>query len=111
MKDFKNKTAVVTGAASGIGRTLAERCVREGAHVVLADIEVPALQETERALTALGGQVLAVQTNVADNQAIAWLADAAYARFGAVHLLFNNAGVGRREQRSGKARPRGLGAG
>ncbi len=94
MKDFKNKTAVVTGAASGIGRAIAERCVREGAHVVLADIEVPALQETERALTALGGQVLAVQTDVADNQAIARLADAAYARFGAVHLLFNNAGVG-----------------
>jgi NAD(P)-dependent dehydrogenase (short-subunit alcohol dehydrogenase family) len=93
MKNFKNKTAVVTGAASGIGRAIAERCVQEGAHVVLADIEAPALQETERALTALGGQVLAVQTDVADSQAIARLADAAYARFGAVQLLFNNAGV------------------
>ncbi len=56
MKNFKNKTAVITGAASGIGRAIAEQCLREGAHVVLADIEAPALRRTERALTRWEGR-------------------------------------------------------
>ena len=60
MKEFRNKVAVITGAASGIGRAIAERCVQEGMHVVLADIEEPALSQTESEMKAAGANVLAV---------------------------------------------------
>ncbi|HEX7643864.1 MAG TPA: SDR family NAD(P)-dependent oxidoreductase [Burkholderiaceae bacterium] len=93
MKDFNNKVAVITGAASGIGRALAERCVAEGMAVVLADIEEAALRETEKALTQKCGSVIAVATDVSKADQVAELARRAMERFGAVHLLFNNAGV------------------
>jgi len=64
MKAFQGKVAVVTGAASGIGRALAERCAQEGMKVVLADIEEPALMQTSRDLAAQGAQTLAVPTDV-----------------------------------------------
>ena len=60
MQEFRGKVAVVTGAASGIGRALAERCAREGMKVVLADVEEPALMQTAAALEATGASVLAV---------------------------------------------------
>ena len=60
MKEFKGKVAVITGAASGIGRALADRCVQEGMKVVLADVEVEALAKTEASLKASGATVLAV---------------------------------------------------
>ncbi|HEX8956599.1 MAG TPA: SDR family NAD(P)-dependent oxidoreductase [Burkholderiaceae bacterium] len=93
MKDFNNKVAVITGAASGIGRALAARCVAEGMAVVLADIEEAALRETERALAQNGGRVAAFVTDVSKADQVAQLARRALERFGAVHLLFNNAGV------------------
>lgn len=93
MQDFRDKVAVITGAASGIGRALAERCVQEGAKVVLADIEEPALMATAQALQAQGGVVLPVRTDVAQAADVEVLAQKTLETFGAVHLLFNNAGV------------------
>ena len=94
MKEFKGKVAVITGAASGIGRALADRCVQEGMKAVLADVEVEALAKTEASLKASGATVLAVQTDVSQARDVAALAQKTLEVFGAVHLLCNNAGVG-----------------
>ena len=94
MKAFQGKVAVVTGAASGIGRGLAERCAQEGMQVVLADIEEKALMQASQALKAAGAQVLAVQTDVSKVSDVEALAQKTMETYGAVHLLFNNAGVG-----------------
>jgi NAD(P)-dependent dehydrogenase (short-subunit alcohol dehydrogenase family) len=93
MDVFDGKVAVITGAASGIGRGLARKAARERMHVVLADIEAPALDEAAADVTALGAETLAVTTDVSDSDAVEALAAAAYERFGAVHLVCLNAGV------------------
>jgi NAD(P)-dependent dehydrogenase (short-subunit alcohol dehydrogenase family) len=93
MKDFKDKVAVITGAASGIGRGIAEHCLEEGMKVVLADIEEAPLIQTEEALKARNKNVLAVRTDVSKANDIEALAQKTLDQFGAVHLLFNNAGV------------------
>ncbi len=93
MKIFTGKVAVITGAASGIGRALAAHAVRLGMQVVLADINAADLAETEAALRASGAQVLAVRTDVSRRADVEALAQQTLAAFGAVHLLFNNAGV------------------
>lgn len=93
MEDFSGKVAVVTGAASGLGRAMAERFLREGLAVVLADIEEPALASTADALSALG-PVSAVVTDVTDPGSVDALATAALDEFGAFHVVCNNAGVG-----------------
>ncbi len=92
MRDLQGKVAVVTGGASGIGLALAAGAQARGARVVVADIRPDALTEAERRLSA-GGEVLAVRTDVADARDMAALAEATVARFGAAHLLVNNAGV------------------
>ena len=94
MKEFKGKTAVVTGAASGIGRGFAERCVQEGMNVVLADVEERALMHAAEELSAAGGVVLPVVTDVSKPEAIEALANKTIDAYGKVHILFNNAGVG-----------------
>jgi NAD(P)-dependent dehydrogenase (short-subunit alcohol dehydrogenase family) len=94
MLEFKGKVAVITGAASGIGRSIAERCALEGMKLVLADVEQNALAKAELELRGTGAAVLAVRTDVSKAADIEALARAAYQEFGAVHLLFNNAGVG-----------------
>jgi len=91
MLEFKNRVAVVTGAASGIGRAIAGRCAAEGMRVVLADIEEFPLQEAAKALD--GATVLPYRVDVSDASAMEQMAEAVYSEFGAVHLLFNNAGV------------------
>jgi NAD(P)-dependent dehydrogenase (short-subunit alcohol dehydrogenase family) len=93
MKEFKGKVAVITGAASGIGRGIAERCVQEEIKVVLADIEEAPLRETEQTLKAKGASVLALRTDVSKASDIETLARKTLDAFGAAHLLFNNAGV------------------
>lgn len=87
------KTAVVTGAASGIGRAMAERFVSAGMRVVLADIEEPRLEEVVHTLAQVGGTVIGFACDVADRASVEKLADAAQSSFGTVHLLCNNAGV------------------
>jgi NAD(P)-dependent dehydrogenase (short-subunit alcohol dehydrogenase family) len=94
MKDFRGKVAVVTGAASGIGRGLAEACAQEGMKVVLADVDEAALSQTERELKDAGAEVIAVRTDVSKAGDVEALAQRALGAFGAAHLLFNNAGVG-----------------
>lgn len=94
MKTFHGKVAVITGAASGIGRALAEQCVQEGMKVVLADVEEQALRQTSRDLAAQGAETLAVQTDVSQAGDVERLAQIAFETYSAVHLLFNNAGVG-----------------
>jgi NAD(P)-dependent dehydrogenase (short-subunit alcohol dehydrogenase family) len=94
MKEFKGKVAVITGAASGIGRGIAERCVNEGMKTVLADIDRANLAKAETELKALGGTVLGVRTDVSNRADVELLARQTLDAFGQVHLLFNNAGVG-----------------
>ena len=88
------RVAVVTGAASGIGFGLAERFAAEGLHVVMADVEEPALSKAAATLAESGASVLPVVTDVADLAAVEALRDAALSQFGAVHVVCNNAGVG-----------------
>jgi NAD(P)-dependent dehydrogenase (short-subunit alcohol dehydrogenase family) len=93
MKDFRDKVAVVTGGASGIGWGLAERCADEGMKVVIADIEEPVLKQAEKTLKDGGADVLAVRTDVSKLSDIEVLAQKTIKAYGGVHLLFNNAGV------------------
>jgi NAD(P)-dependent dehydrogenase (short-subunit alcohol dehydrogenase family) len=93
MQDLSGKTAVVTGAASGIGRAMAERFAAAGMNIVLADIEAPRLEEAEAAVQAAGVEALVVPTDVSDPDAVDRLRDDAVGRFGRVHLVCNNAGV------------------
>ena len=88
------RVAVVTGAASGIGFGMAERFAAEGMKVVLADVEEPALSAAAGKLTAQGGDVLPVRTDVSSADEVTALREEAMRAFGAVHLLCNNAGVG-----------------
>ena len=93
MKEFQDRIAVVTGAASGISRALAERCCAEGMRVVLADLDVSALRRAERELREQGATVLAVPTDMSKLGDVEALARTSLDAFGAAHLLCNNAGV------------------
>ncbi|MER6199141.1 SDR family NAD(P)-dependent oxidoreductase [Streptomyces sp. NPDC001586] len=93
MKILKDRVAVITGGASGIGLALAERFLGEGMRVVVADNDHGALERAEASLAPIG-PVLAVPADVANAASVEALRDAAVDRFGAVHVLCNNAGVG-----------------
>ena len=93
MKDLAGRTAVITGAASGMGRAFAERFADAGMNIVLADVEVPRLEEATAGVTARGVEAIAVPTDVSDADAVDRLRDAALARFGKVNVVCNNAGV------------------
>ena len=94
MQVFKDRVAVITGAASGFGREFALIGARLGMKLVLADVQQDALDKTKAELDQQGAQVLAMLCDVRHAEQVQALADAAMERFGAVHLVFNNAGVG-----------------
>jgi NAD(P)-dependent dehydrogenase (short-subunit alcohol dehydrogenase family) len=93
MQDFEGKVAVVTGAASGIGRGLAERLAREGMKVVLSDIDSEALDAAVQAMRQAEHDVIGVVTDVAKPEAVDELAAKALEAYGRVHVVCNNAGV------------------
>jgi len=96
MEELRERVAVVTGAASGIGRALCERFAAEGMHVVMADVDPERLQQSADAVAAdSGAEVIAVPTDAAQWESVEELARRAVERFGAVHVLCNNAGVQR----------------
>ena len=91
---FEGKVAVITGAASGLGRGIADRFGAAGCALVLADVEESALAGAAAELSAAGIEVSAVLTDVSDAAAMDALGEAALEGHGGVDLLFNNAGVG-----------------
>ena len=91
--ELDGRTAVITGAASGIGLALTERFLAEGMSVVMADIEQPVLERESARIIAAGGAVTPVVCDVSDASQVEGLRDAALAAYGSVHLLCNNAGV------------------
>ena len=93
MKTFRDRIAVITGAASGLGRALADRFAREGVKLVLADIDERALATATAELKAQGVPVIGHRTDVSNGDEVERLATAALAAFGAVHIVCNNAGV------------------
>lgn len=94
MKDFTDKVVVITGGAGGLGRQFASVAAEQGMKIVLADVQQDALDLARGELEAQGVQVLAMLCDVRKGEQVQALADVAMARFGAVHLVFNNAGVG-----------------
>ncbi|MGB5911124.1 MAG: SDR family NAD(P)-dependent oxidoreductase [Promethearchaeia archaeon] len=93
MKEFKNKTAVITGAGSGIGRGIAIKCAQEGMKVVLSDINEKNLERVKRKIQKAGGEVLTVKTDVSKYNEVENLAQKTLENYKLIHLLFNNAGV------------------
>ena len=101
MNDFKGRTAVLTGAASGFGLEMARIAAAQGMHVVMVDVQADALATAGAEIGALaraqgqhGGRVLARQVDVSDAAQMQALADEVLAQLGAPHIVFNNAGVG-----------------
>lgn len=94
MKEFKGQVAVITGAGSGMGRAMALRFAREGMRIVAADVEEPALAETEELIRERGGEVLPVLADVSLLEEVEALSRRALDAFGGVHVVCNNAGVG-----------------
>ena len=94
IEDFHGKTAVITGAGSGFGLECARIGAQRGMNLVLADVQQDALDAAAAEMQAAGAQVLAQRVDVSDAQQMEQLAIAVQQRFGAPHLVFNNAGVG-----------------
>ncbi|MBI5335668.1 MAG: SDR family NAD(P)-dependent oxidoreductase [Burkholderiales bacterium] len=93
MKDFKGKVAAITGAASGMGRTLAVELARRGCHLALSDVNEAGLKESAELAARHGVKVTTQRVNTADRAAIFAWADQVAAEHGKVNLIFNNAGV------------------
>jgi NAD(P)-dependent dehydrogenase (short-subunit alcohol dehydrogenase family) len=94
MKEFAGKVVVITGGASGLGREFANTAFERGMKIVLADVEGNTLEQAATELRAKGAEVLSMLCDVRKGPQVQALADAAMKRYGAVHLVFNNAGVG-----------------
>jgi NAD(P)-dependent dehydrogenase (short-subunit alcohol dehydrogenase family) len=93
MNDLSGRVTVITGAGSGLGREFARLAARSHMKLVLADVQSGALQATVDELQKAGAEVIADVVDVSSSRQVSQLADRAFARFGNVHLLMNNAGV------------------
>ncbi len=96
MQSLRGRVVVITGAASGIGLGFAHAFASEGMKIVMADIEGPVLEHAAAQVAESGAEVLAVPTDCSLRHSVEALRDAAVERFGGVHVLCNNAGVGSR---------------
>lgn len=94
------KTAIVTGGGSGIGRATSIRFAKEGANVAVADVDFMGGDGTVTLINEAGGKAIFVQTDVSDSKQVKQLIDTTAASFGALHIMFNNAGIGNSEVRS-----------
>ena len=90
---LKDRVAVITGAGAGIGRASALEFAREGARVVVADINAAGAEETVKLIAGLGGQAMAVPTDVADPDSVQRLVQATLRAYGEVHVVFSNAAI------------------
>jgi NAD(P)-dependent dehydrogenase (short-subunit alcohol dehydrogenase family) len=93
LRQLRDKVAVVTGAASGIGLGLSELLIEQGMHVVLADVDEPRLQREVGRLRDAGASVLGATTDVSDPGSVSSLGESVLSAFGAVHVVCSNAGV------------------
>lgn len=93
MDPFRDRVAVITGGASGIGAAMARAFAERGARLVLADIDEASLARTVKELEDRGAEVLGIPTDVTSRESVGRAADASFDRFGGVHILCNNAGV------------------
>jgi short-subunit dehydrogenase len=93
MKNFKNKVAAISGAASGMGREIALVLAKRGCHLSLSDVDAKGLQETAALAMACGVRVTTRTVDMADREAVYAWADCTVADHGSVNLIFNNAGV------------------
>lgn len=93
MTHFAGKTAVVTGAASGIGRALSVELARRGARLAISDVDATGLAETESLVAAIGAEVRSDTLDVSQRELVLAYADTVAADFGTVNLVFNNAGI------------------
>lgn len=92
---LEGKVALITGGAQGIGRAIALILARQGARVVISDVNLEKAQETCREIESAGGQALAIEGNVADAKAAENMVERAVEKFGALDILVNNAGITR----------------
>ena len=97
MRDFSGKVAVVTGGASGVGRAIASKLAGDGAKVVIADVDAESIGRTREELSDQGLTVDGMDVDVTRAESVDALAERVFAKYGNVHLLFNNAGVGIKE--------------
>ena len=93
-REFEGRTAIVTGAGSGIGSEIARRLGAQGASVVVADLNEAAADKVAREIEGAGGAAVAVRQDVADSESVRQSVELAVERFGGLHLAVNNAGIG-----------------
>lgn len=94
MDSLRGRVAVVTGGGSGIGRAMCQRFGQEGMHVVLADVMAERVEQAAKELSAEGLDVTGIQADVSSRESVDALRDATLNRYGAVHVVCNNAGIG-----------------
>jgi D-sorbitol dehydrogenase (acceptor) len=92
---LEGKTAIVTGGGSGIGRGISLRYAREGASIVVADLNIAAAEKVAEEIVTAGGKALAVQMDVTDREAVKGMVSVAVQEYGGLDILVNNAGLGK----------------